>query len=98
MQHGMLRLAPDRHACHVGASEVDLTASELTLLTDLMRRPDIVSSRQSMIEAVYGANIHVSDRTVDSHIRNIRKKLADAGCANAIVTVHGVGFRMGTCQ
>ncbi len=47
---------------------------------------------------MYGTNIHVSDRTVDSHLRNLRAKLAAAGCANAIDTVHGVGVRMGLCS
>jgi two-component system OmpR family response regulator len=43
-------------------------------------------------------NIQVSDRTIDSHIRNIRAKLAGAGCDNVIDTVHGVGFRLGRCE
>jgi len=51
-----------------------------------------------LIEAVYGASIHVSDRTLDSHLRNLRGKLAEAGCRDAIDTVHGVGIRMGPCQ
>lgn len=45
----------------------------------------------------YQSNIHVSERTVDSHIRNIRAKLAAVGCSDAIATVHGVGFRLGRC-
>lgn len=47
--------------------------------------------------AAYQLNIQVSDRTIDSHIRNIRAKLASAGCEDAIETVHGVGFRLGRC-
>ncbi|WP_346908749.1 winged helix-turn-helix domain-containing protein, partial [uncultured Roseibium sp.] len=46
----------------------------------------------------YKDNIHVSDRTIDSHIRNIRGKMSAAGCAEAIETVHGVGFRLGACE
>ena len=45
----------------------------------------------------YAANIHVADRTVDSHIRNIRAKLPRPAAADAIETVHGVGFRLGRC-
>ena len=47
------------------------------------------------MDAAYAANVHVSDRTIDSHIRNIRAKFAAAGCAAAIETVHGVGFKLG---
>ena len=96
--HGALHVDLARHSCRFGNAEVDLTASELSLLAHLMQRPEIVNSRQTVMDAVYGAHVHVSDRTIDSHIRNIRKKLAQAGCEGAIVTVHGVGFRMGPCQ
>ncbi len=50
------------------------------------------------MEAAYAGNIHVSDRTIDSHIRNIRAKFASAGCSSAVETVHGVGFRLGRCE
>jgi two-component system OmpR family response regulator len=61
----------------------------------LAQRPGIVLSRDRIMEAVYSANVHVSDRTIDSHVRNIRAKFAAVGCASAIETVHGVGFRLG---
>ncbi|NKX39311.1 helix-turn-helix domain-containing protein, partial [Rhodobacteraceae bacterium R_SAG5] len=57
-----------------------------------------VLTRAQLVDALYGYNIHVSDRTIDSHIRNIRAKLSQAGCVEGIVTVHGVGLRMGTCK
>jgi two-component system, OmpR family, response regulator len=47
--------------------------------------------------SAYAGNIHVAGRTVDSHIRNIRAKLAAVGCPDVIETVHGVGFRLGRC-
>ncbi|RUX91747.1 winged helix-turn-helix domain-containing protein, partial [Mesorhizobium sp. M7A.F.Ca.CA.004.04.1.1] len=50
-----------------------------------------------VMASAYAANIHVAGRTVDSHIRNIRAKLAAVGCLDAIETVHGVGFRLGRC-
>jgi two-component system OmpR family response regulator len=56
-----------------------------------------VLGRDLVVASAYAANIHVADRTVDSHIRNIRAKLAAAGCLDAIETVHGVGFRLGRC-
>lgn len=95
---GNLRVDPERHQCRFGDNDVNLTASEFTLLSVLMARPDHVMSRPSLVDALYGHNIHVSDRTIDSHIRNIRAKLSQVGCADGIVTVHGVGLRMGTCK
>ena len=97
MAFGELRLDRGRHVCTYGGSAVALTASEFGLLATLMRRPEQVLSRPQLTDALYGANIHVSDRTIDSHIRNLRKKLADAGAPEAIETIHGVGLRMGVC-
>lgn len=98
LQRGVLRIDPDRHLCHVGDAPVTLTAREMELIAQLMKRPDHVMSRPQLVDAVYGVNIHVSDRTMDSHLRNLRAKLADAGVVDAIETVHGVGVRMGSCR
>lgn len=98
LRRGALTLDPARHACRFGETVVALTAREMALLAHLMARPDVVASRQQLADAVYGPNIHVSDRTVDSHLRNLRAKLAGAGCDQAIETVHGVGVRMGACK
>lgn len=98
LTHGALRLDPDRHQCRFGTATVSLTAREMDLLAHLMARPDHVATKAQLTDAVYGPSIHVSDRTLDSHLRNLRAKLAEAGCANAIETVHGVGIRMGACQ
>lgn len=95
---GDLEIDAQRHLCLIAAQEVALTASEFSLLEALMVKPDIVMSRQQLTQAMYGLNVHVSDRTIDSHIRNIRSKLTKAGCPNSIATVHGVGLRMGSCQ
>jgi two-component system OmpR family response regulator len=46
----------------------------------------------------YGGAVNVSDRTIDSHIRNLRGKYADAGCTELIETVHGVGYKLGPCR
>ena len=53
---------------------------------------------EQIMQAAYGNGTYVSDRTIDSHIRNLRAKFAEAGCASIIETVHGVGFRLGTCR
>ena len=97
-KRGVLMLDPGRHLCEVAGTAVSLTAREMGLLAHLMARPDHVATKAQLIEAVYGASIHVSDRTLDSHLRNLRGKLAEAGCRDAIDTVHGVGIRMGPCQ
>ena len=98
LRRGVLSVDADRHACLIGDVPVVLTSREMDLLVQLMRRPDNVVPRPALVDAVYGTNIHVSDRTMDSHLRNLRAKLSDAGCADAIETVHGVGIRMGPCS
>jgi len=98
LRRGVLSVDPSRHACRIGEAAVVLTSREMELLVQLMRRPDNVMSRPAIVDAVYGMNIHVSDRTMDSHLRNLRAKLSQAGCAEAIETVHGVGIRMGPCR
>ena len=82
----------------MGEAQVALTAREMELLAQLMKRPDHVLSRPQLVDTVYGTNIHVSDRTMDSHLRNLRTKLAEAGVPDAIETVHGVGVRVGPCR
>ena len=60
-----------------------------------MGRPEAVLSREQLMEAAYGPGTYVADRTIDSHVRNIRQKFAEAGCASVIATVHGVGLKLG---
>lgn len=98
MKRGVLMIDPDQHKCTVNAEAVTLTAREMELIATLMKRPEHVMPRPQLVDTVYGTNIHVSDRTMDSHLRNLRAKLAEAGCADAIETVHGVGVRMGPCS
>ena len=98
LRHGNLHLDPARHQCLIDGQAVALTAREMGILGHLMARPDQVIPRPVLTDAVYGVNIQVSDRTVDSHLRNLRAKLTQAGCNDAIETVHGVGIRMGACQ
>ncbi len=98
LRRGVIELDATRHICRVNGAQVHLTAREMDLLTRLMARPDHVMPRPKLVDAVYGTNIHVSDRTLDSHLRNLRFKLGGAGCGDAIDTVHGVGIRMGPCR
>lgn len=98
LDHGALVL--DVAGCTLAweGRPVRLTASELGLLRALLEKPGQVLSRDQLIVAAYAGAVQVSDRTVDSHVRNIRAKLAAVGCASAIETVHGLGFRLGSCR
>jgi len=98
LSHGELTIDLDAHAARFGGSPVTLTALEFAILRTLMARPGLVFTRELILDAAYAGNIHVADRTIDSHIRNIRAKMAAAGCETAIETVHGVGFKLGRCE
>lgn len=98
LRHGVLEVDPARHLCRVSGQLVTLTAREMDLLVKLMTRPDQVHARPALVDAIYGVNIHVSDRTMDSHLRNLRAKLNAAGCRDAVETMHGIGIRMGPCR
>lgn len=95
---GVLSLVPESHVCKVGDTGVTLTSTELSILEKLMSRPTQVFSRPALVDAIWGPGMVVSDRTLDSHLRNLRSKLADAGCDDAVETLHGVGLRMGPCR
>jgi two-component system OmpR family response regulator len=95
LTHAQVRLDAARHSVWFGETAVTLTALEFEILTALMARPEVVFSREQIMVAAYGAGTYVSDRTIDSHIRNLRAKFAEAGCASIVETVHGVGFRLG---
>jgi two-component system OmpR family response regulator len=95
LSHGKVRLDSARHAVWFGDRPVTLTALEFEILSALLGRPEVVFSREQIMEAAYGAGTYVSDRTIDSHIRNLRAKFLEAGCNSVIETVHGVGFRLG---
>lgn len=90
---GALRLDLDGARCFVGETLVPLTVTELRLLAVLVRRVGRVVERRELVANAYPGRHHVSERTLDSHIRNIRQKLRDAGL-EAIETVHGLGFRL----
>jgi two-component system, OmpR family, response regulator len=94
---GRLVLDVRARQCRAGAVEVFLTATEFQLLTRLMSDPARLTARGVLIAALWGAQSQVSERTLDSHLRNLRRKLAEAGCGSAIETVHGQGMRMGSC-
>lgn len=97
LEHGLLRVAPDRHQAWIGEAELQLTGTEFSLLLVLIRHKGQVFDRNRLIDAAYGGHAQLSGRTVDSHIRNIRAKASELGCGDIIETVHGVGVRLGSC-
>ena len=91
---GRLTLDPLRHACTWGEAPVTLTVTEFLILHALAQRPGFVKSRDQLMDAAYDDQVYVDDRTIDSHIKRIRKKLraVDAEFAS-IETLYGVGYR-----
>ena len=98
LRHGALSLDVAAHSCDFDGRDVVLTATECSLLALPLRDPARVLSRAQAVDAIWGAGSDISGRTLDSHLRNLRRKLADAGCADGIETAHGVGMRMGPCR
>ena len=95
--HGKLILTPASHGASFDGRPLALTGIEFAILKGFLARPGHVLDRDAVMSNAYAGRIHVADRTVDSHIRNIRAKLAAVGCPDVIETVHGVGFRLGKC-
>ncbi len=97
-RHGALTIDRDARSAVFQGMPVSLTALEFDILRTLVARPGFVFTRELILDAAYAGNIHVADRTIDSHVRNIRAKMAAAGCESVIETVHGVGFKLGRCE
>ena len=97
-RHGQLSMDAAGHVCRIAEQELDLTATEFQLLTSLLAHPEHVHDRNQLIQAIYGANSTMSGRTIDSHVRNIRSKAGQVGCDDIIMTVHGVGIKLGPCS
>ena len=93
LERGAIALDIERHRCSVGDAEIALTAKEFRLLEALMSRPGRVLSRQRLLDEVWGSDITVTERTIDTHLKRLREKLGAAG--DQIETVRGVGYRFG---
>lgn len=77
----------------INGEEIALGPTEYRLLEFLMRHPDRVYSRGQLLDRVWGGNVYVAERTVDVHIRRLRKALEPSGCDSLICTVRGAGYR-----
>jgi len=93
LQHGKLTIYPEQHTATWNSVAINLTATEFAMLLLFVRKPQRVFSRDHIMNGAYN-NIYISDRTIDSHIRHIRQKFAEAGCESLIETVHGVGYKL----
>jgi two-component system response regulator ChvI len=94
IQRGDLTLDPGRHQCNWRGRNVDLTVTEFLILKSLALRPGHVKSRDQLMDGAYGEHIYVDDRTIDSHIKRLRKKFKTVDSEFAqIETLYGVGYR-----
>jgi two-component system OmpR family response regulator len=98
ISHSRLRLDPVSWEAHWDDAAVPVTVTEFQLLLLLAGRPDMVFTRDAIIDALHGPGFAVTDRTIDSHIRNLRHKFASVGAADLIETRAGIGYRIGPCQ
>ena len=94
LRRGSLTLDPMRHACFWKEQPVVLTVTEFLILESLAQRPGFVKSRDSLMDAAYDDQVYVDDRTIDSHIKRIRKKFRVVDKEfDAIETLYGVGYK-----
>jgi two-component system response regulator ChvI len=93
---GRLAMDPARHRVNWDAKEVTLTVTEFMLLEALAQRPGVVKSRNQLMDVAYQDDIYVDDRTIDSHIKRLRRKFRAVDPEfKAIETLYGVGYRFG---
>jgi two-component system response regulator ChvI len=94
LERGQLVMDPERHSCTWKGEPVTLTVTEFLILQALATRPGVVKSRNALMDAAYDDQVYVDDRTIDSHIKRLRKKfkVVDTNF-DMIETLYGVGYR-----
>jgi two-component system response regulator ChvI len=94
LERGKLKLDPERHTCHWDNNPVMLTVTEFLILQALATRPGVVKTRDALMDAAYDDQVYVDDRTIDSHIKRLRKKFKQVDDNfDVIETLYGVGYR-----
>ena len=94
ISQGHLHLDHERHDCLWKNRPVNLTVTEFLIIDALAQRPGVVKSRDSLMDAAYDDQIYVDDRTIDSHIKRLRRKFRAVDASfDAIETLYGVGYR-----
>lgn len=97
LQHGKLSLDPDAWSATWQDTPISLTVTEFTILRTLVSMPARIFSRDMIIDRLHGPGFAITDRTIDSHMRNLRRKFAEVGCADIVETRAGIGYRLGSC-
>jgi two-component system OmpR family response regulator len=92
LRHGRLVLDLAGHEARVDDAKVDFTVTEFGIVEALLARPGVVLSRGQLIERVRAADYHITERSIDTHVRRIRAKLRPFGL-DPIATVHGLGYK-----
>lgn len=90
---GNLSLDTAAHRVSAGEQKINLGPTEFRLLHFFMSHPDRVFSRDQLLDRVWGSNVYIDDRTVDVHVRRLRKALSPHGSDRLIQTVRGAGYR-----
>ena len=94
LERGKLKLDSERHTCEWDSKNVTLTVTEFLILQALAHRPGVVKSRDALMDAAYDDQVYVDDRTIDSHIKRLRKKFKQVDDKfDVIETLYGVGYR-----
>jgi len=94
MVRGELQMDPLRHSCTWKGLDVRLTVTEFLILEALARRPGMVKNRDQLMDVAYDDQVYVDDRTIDSHIKRLRKKFREIDTDfNSIETLYGIGYR-----
>ncbi len=94
LERGQLRMDPERHTCTWKNEPIALTVTEFLLLQAFVSRPGVVKSRSALMDAAYDDQVYVDDRTIDSHIKRLRKKFKQADDSfDMIDKLYGVGYR-----
>ena len=94
LERGRLVMDPDRHKVQWDGRDVTLTVTEFLILEALAQRPGVVKTRNQLLDIAYHEDVYVDDRTIDSHIKRIRRKFRAADPEfDAIETLYGVGYR-----
>ncbi|MFN3433738.1 MAG: response regulator transcription factor [Sphingomonas sp.] len=97
IRHARLTVEIDGWQARWDDAEVPLTVTEFTILRTLAAMPGKVFSRDAIIDRLHGPGFAITDRTIDSHIRNLRAKFAAAGGSDLVETKPGIGYRLGAC-
>ncbi|PSK99881.1 DNA-binding response OmpR family regulator [Murinocardiopsis flavida] len=95
LRAGPITVDPSRHAVHLDGDPVECTPAEFQLLVALVGRPGVVFSRAQLLERIHGIDRFITERTIDVHVKNLRKKLEpDPRSPVRLITVFGVGYKL----